>query len=315
MGYLKDWSRKSNKAVGTGTTNVFTGGLSSVAIDPKGALSSNTAKGAFSGGIVGAGLGAYNDSKKSEGGIFGKTPIDGAFKDDPKVNTAGAIPDPTLSAYSSAMSDPANSYTAGTLDTAKNALDMSGINAIKGRAMMQGDSPWARMALEKQGMEQKGLMSQSAAMQANQAAQARAAAGARGGLRGGAGLRLSNQSANNAALAGQGVLQQGALSRATIGMQDQQMKDQFLSQLPGAQLGAAQYNLGMDQFNVGQQNQGNQFNIANRIADNQGLNQHNQLTYTEQMKRKAGATLADAIQNSSARSAWSKVADPAGMFG
>lgn len=307
MGYLQKFAKKADKTLGKNTSTVLSGGLNRAA----GSGDKVRAEDVVTGGGTYMGRQTARDIQGGGERAGASSPL----KDDPRVDTASGIPMPTAPVYKDPFQDAQNIYSAGQLDLGKNALDMSGIEAIKARALEQGDSPWAKMALQKQGLEQSALTGAAAQLSANQAAQARAGMAARGGLRGGAAMRLGNQAMQNQALARQGVLQQGALSRADIGLQDQLQKNQFLSQLPGAQLGAAQYKAGLEQFNIGQQNQGQMFNIGNRLAGEQQRLANEQFIYGEGMKRKAGAELADAIQNAGARSAWSKLADPAGIIG
>lgn len=200
-------------------------------------------------------------------------------------------PLPELGDYKSVL----DGSTTLKVDPVTGKLDMSGVNAIKDRAMMQGDSPWAKMALEKQGIEQGSLLNSATKTSATEAAANRAAMSARGGLRGGAAMRLANQAQQQGAMARQNVFQQGALARADIGMEDQRAKDNFLSMLPGAQLGAANYQTGIDQFNALQNNEANKFNIGNTIQDRTGKNAWDTLAYQEKMKLEGANRTANAI--------------------
>jgi hypothetical protein len=201
---------------------------------------------------------------------------------------------PELGAYKSVLDD----GTTLKINPITGKLDTSGVDELKRRALETGDSAWARMALEKNAIEQRGLLNSATSLAASEAANARASMAARGGLRGGAAMRLANQAQQNGALSRQNVFQQGALSRADIGLQDQLMKNQFLSQLPGAQLGVANYQTGIDQFNTLQTNEANKFNIDNTIKDRTGKNAWDQLAYQEQMKLKGAGMTADAIARS-----------------
>ncbi len=200
-------------------------------------------------------------------------------------------PMPELGDYQSLL----DGSTTLKVDPVTGKLDMSGIDEIKARALATGDSAWAKMALEKQGIEQGALLNNAARLSATEAAQNRAAMSARGGLRGGAAMRLANQAQQQGAMGRQNVFQQGALSRADIGLQDQVQKNQFLGMLPGAQLAAANYTTGIDQFNALQNNEANKFNIGNTITDRTGRNAWTQMGYQEKMKMLAANKTADAI--------------------
>jgi len=87
-----------------------------------------------------------------------------------------------------------------------------------------------------------------------------------GGLRGGAAERMASSGAMNAAKAKQGVLGQ----RLQLDIQDETMRGQQLANLGNAEMGAAQYQTGLDQYNIG--NTLNE-NNAQRQADQNFYNQ------------------------------------------
>lgn len=176
-------------------------------------------------------------------------------------------------------------------------LDKTGTDALMSRALDKGPSPWLKMALEKQGLEQTGLMNSASAMAAGANADARANLGMRGGLRGGAAERLASAGGNNLALARQGVNQQGALERSNLGMNDEATKTDLLKLLPGAQLADANYATGIDQTNVAKNLTSKQYDINNLITDLGGQNASKQLGYTEGMKLKGAGLSANAVAN------------------
>ena len=180
----------------------------------------------------------------------------------------------------------------------RNLLDLSGVDAMKDRATQVGPSAWANMATEQQRREESGLMDNAARQQMGAEANARAQLGMKGGLRSGAAERLASSGANNLALAGQGVRQQGALERGNIGIQDEMQKMDLLKQLPGAQLGAAQYGSAVDTTNIANKMGVGQYNINNQIRDLEGRNAQNQFLYGEEMKTKGANATANAIASS-----------------
>lgn len=209
------------------------------------------------------------------------------------VNYGTALPTPVLEKYLSSQGSPLT----GRVSNLSGQLDESGINAIKGKALQQGPSAWMRMALDKQGVEQRGLMNSAAQNAASGNAAARASLAMRGGLGGGAAERLASNTGNDLALARQGVLQQGALQRSDIGLADEANKMDLLKQLPGAQLGAAQYKTGVDQSNMQKNLSTGQFDIQNAINNLNNQNEFNKFKYGEQMKVKGAGMSAQAMEN------------------
>ena len=92
--------------------------------------------------------------------------------------------------------------------------------------------------------------------------------------------------------------QQGALERGNIGIQDEMQKMDLLKQLPGAQLGAAQYGSAVDTTNIANKMGVGQYNINNQIRDLEGRNAQNQFLYGEEMKTKGANATANAIASS-----------------
>lgn len=176
-------------------------------------------------------------------------------------------------------------------------LDMSGVNAIKDRALQQGPSAWANLATDQQRLEEGSLLDQANRGADRAAGAAKASLAMSGGLRSGSAERLAAQGADNALLAGQDVRMSGATNRGNILLQDQIQKDQFLSQLPGAQLGAAQYGTDIQKFNALQSQGANQFNVGNTIGDLNAANDMNKFKYGEKMKLKGASMAANATAN------------------
>lgn len=81
------------------------------------------------------------------------------------------------------------------------------------------ESPWYKMALEKQGAEQARLMDQAARQQAGSLAGARTQLAMRGGLRGGTAERLAMAGSENLANLMQQQRMAGAIERGQLGMQ------------------------------------------------------------------------------------------------
>lgn len=162
-------------------------------------------------------------------------------------------------------------------------LDETGLSALRTRATGTGPSPWMNMMLQKQGVEQAEAMDTAARTAAGQTASARNMLARSGGLSGGAAERLAAKGAESELMARQGVFRQGMLDRANIGVEDERQRLDLLKSLPGQELAAAQYKTAMDTYNTDALNQGQQFNIGNRMQDLSNRNQFGQNIFGTQM--------------------------------
>lgn len=141
------------------------------------------------------------------------------------------------------------------------------------------ESPWYKMALEKQGAEQSRLLDQTQAQQASQLAQARGNLAMRGGLRGGSAERLAMSGAEGGLLAAQNVRGAGAVERGQLGMQ-------------GADLASR-----LGQFNVGQQSQADLTNLQANIANIAAQENRKLQQYGEKMRGYAAERTSQGIGN------------------
>lgn len=154
------------------------------------------------------------------------------------------------------------------------------------------ESPWYKMALEKQGAEQSQLMDQAARQQAGALAGARSQLAMRGGLGSGAAERMATAGAEGLTNLLQQQRQAGAVERGQLGMQ-------------GADLASR-----IGQFNVGAENVAQAQNVQNRIADLQAQNARDILQYQELMKMKGAEATAEGIRKSGGGKGF--LQDPAG---
>jgi hypothetical protein len=127
-------------------------------------------------------------------------------------------------------------------------------------------SPWLKMAFQRQEAEQSRLMDQAARQQAGALAGARSNLAMRGGLRGGAAERMATAGAENVANLMQQQRQGGAVERGQIGMQ-------------GADLASR-----IGQFNIGQQTGTDVTNLQTRLADLANRERRKLFQYGEGMK-------------------------------
>jgi hypothetical protein len=138
-------------------------------------------------------------------------------------------------------------------------------------------SPWYRMAVEKQGAEQARLMDQAARQQAGAMAGARSQLAMRGGLGGGAAERMAGSGAENLANLMQQQRQGGAVERGQLGMQ-------------GADLASR-----LGQFNIGQQTQADTANLQTRLIDLAAQENRKLQQYGERMKGYAAERTSEGI--------------------
>jgi len=109
------------------------------------------------------------------------------------------------------------------------------LQALKQQAFAEGDSPWARMQLQKQQMEQTQAGNDAAAAQAQGLAQAQSSLMRQGGLSSGARTSLAKQGARDLMMARQGVASQGAAGRLDIQSQDLNRKQDLLGKFGTAE--------------------------------------------------------------------------------
>lgn len=118
------------------------------------------------------------------------------------------------------------------------------LKALKEQAFSQGESPWAKMQLQKQQMEQQNARG-AAGRQAMQAsAQAQSGLARMGGLGGGARALLAKQGARDALMAQQGVSREGMGQRLGIQAEDLNRKQGLLSQFGNTEVQGQQFNIG-----------------------------------------------------------------------
>ena len=151
------------------------------------------------------------------------------------------------------------------------------------------NSPWLKLALQKQGIEQSNMMDSASRQASTAQASARDSLAMRGGLRSGSAERLAMQGADAEAMAKQGVLNQGSIARAGLGM-DSYKNDTALAT-----------------FNAGQTQGANQFNATANINDLQGRNDNNKFAYGEKMKFLGASNTGDAQAKSIEKSTRPKI--------
>lgn len=145
----------------------------------------------------------------------------------------------------------AGTVTSGQLDMKALASDPRALDAMRERALAKGDSPWLKMATEKQRGEELGLRDQAANQAMSGAAMANSNLAMRGGLTGGAAARNAMGMARNTNAARQQIGRAGATDRLNLGIADDQTKTALLGQTAGLDLATAGQKQDMSKFNIG----------------------------------------------------------------
>lgn len=167
------------------------------------------------------------------------------------------------------------------------ALDMYKQSALRGAGV---DSPYAKLALERQQLEQAASADQAGAGASNTMLQAASRLAQSGGLGGGARERLARQGAQSGFIQRQGVERQGALDRLGIRSQDEQNRMAGLQSLQGMQNQQAdiQFKNQQQAANIGQ------FNVGSRQKEQEAKRLFDANKYNEQMRAWAANKSADA---------------------
>jgi hypothetical protein len=185
----------------------------------------------------------------------------------------------------------------------------SGIDALRARATGTGQSPWATMMLEKQGLDQGNAM--DAATKAGNVGLSKAYSGlaSHGGLSSGAALNLARKGMRDTAGSRMAVGRQGMTDRLGILTQDEATKNDLLKGLPGAEATALAPSLqkanmwaSMADTEAGRQQQANTAAVsANQTAalkDKGASDDWLMQKYQEQMKAWGADRTATAQENS-----------------
>lgn len=185
-------------SIGGGVLGTVAGSKIGQRLDPR--LVGQTIGGTIGGSIGGAILG-----KKLGGVIGGKW-----FEDKAKQQAENVVDNrPQLSPWEAMKQENVR------------ATDLYRPTTVTGSEIQRQmeESPWYKMALQKQGLEEANLMNQAAAQQAGALAGSRSQLAMRGGLRGGSAERLAMSGAENLASTMQKQRMAGALERSNLGMQ------------------------------------------------------------------------------------------------
>lgn len=195
-------------------------------------------------------------------------------------------------------------------------LNTQGLEAIRSRALGTGDSPWAKLALEQQALDEAQQRDETSRRVGSAYGGAAARAAATGGLTRGAAERMALQRARGTAGAGQDVARGGSNQRLGIRLQDQTTRDEFLRGLPGQELQALEPEFRKasmwQELATGEQGRRMNLDLSNRdyatgiersnkggaLEGLQGQNTYNLSRWQEMMKAYGADKTAKAIENS-----------------
>lgn len=173
--------------------------------------------------------------------------------------------------------------------------DTQALDIFKQTALRQAgaESPYAKLALERQQLEQAAQADQAGQGAANTMLQAASRLAQSGGVSGGARERLARQGAQAGFIQRQGVERQGMFDRLGIRTQDEQNRLAGLQSLQGMQNQQADI-----QFKNQQQAANNmQFNVTSRQKEQEAKRLFDVNKYNEQMRAWAAGKAADAQRN------------------
>lgn len=201
------------------------------------------------------------------------------------------------------------SVTAGQLDTQKFNLDQDVMNAMKGRALSTGESPWMKMQMEKQGLMKQDSLDEAMRQNAGAQAAAQSQLAMRGGLGGGARERIATSGMSDLNATRQGIARQGLHNATNLGIADDQQKVEMMKFLPQMELQQKAFGADLEKFNIGNKLDSDKFNVsANFDADKFNMgntfgqfdkeNQFNAFKYGEDMRGWSAEKTGKAIENS-----------------
>lgn len=170
------------------------------------------------------------------------------------------------------------------------AVDRAAQDAIRSRAMTEGDSPWAKMMLEKQALEQATSRDNMVQSGASQSAQARNQMAMRGGVTGGASERLAKSNLRSQMMEQNKLARQGSMDQMGIRIQDDQTKQGLLKDTVGYDFQNADLGLKNRQYSTDV----NKTNITAALADIEAKRGFDMEQYKSKMSAWGAGKTADA---------------------
>lgn len=143
------------------------------------------------------------------------------------------------------------------------SADPRALEAIRGRALGSGPSPWLNLQLQKQGMEEQNALEDAHKGAAGAQSEMESALAMRGGLSSGARERLATSGLESGLLAGQGVRRAGEANRLGLNIADDATKTDLLKSLPGMELNQIAPEIAKAEYLGGVEQNQNTANLAN----------------------------------------------------
>lgn len=144
------------------------------------------------------------------------------------------------------------------------------LDFMKNRAMSAEDSPWLKLQLQKQGLEQTTAMDNAARQSVTGTEQAQSNLAMRGGLSSGARERLARGGQEDLLSSRQNIGAAGDLNRLGLRTADEQIKMNLLSQIPGMDIGFANQKANLYAQNTANQMAQQQFNASGNLSADTG---------------------------------------------
>lgn len=129
-------------------------------------------------------------------------------------------------------------------------LDTQALEYLQNQALTEGPSAWRQLMGQQMDLQRGVRQDQLAQQAATQAAQAQDQLAMRGGLRGGQAERLASMGAREKLHGGQRLASEFAQQAMGYDIQDEANRQNILSALPGMQMQKAQYETGIQQYNI-----------------------------------------------------------------
>jgi hypothetical protein len=183
-------------------------------------------------------------------------------------------------------------------------INQDAYNAMKGRALSTGDSPWLTMQKQLLASQMAQQRDDTQAQELSGEAQARSALASKGGLSGGAAERLAMSGAKNLNALKQQNARAGNQQGINLNIADDQTKQALLGQVAGLDQSAANFDLTKANTLLSQQSKeqalnedANKYNIGNALTETQNKRNFDLDQWKTKMSTWAANRTADAQEN------------------
>lgn len=206
------------------------------------------------------------------------------------LNPDGSPIAPTFNSIVGENGALSNNYALGAWQNVN--PDTQALDVYKQTALRDAgsSSPWAKLMLDKQGVEQAQAADNAGAAANNTFLSAATRLAQSGGLSGGSRERMARQAGQQAFIGRQGVERQGQLDRLNIQGQDESNRMSQLSNLQGMQNTQADINF----KNQSAGNEVQKYNISNLLGENNAQRAFDSNVYNQRMSAWGANKSADA---------------------